>query len=630
MSAISDFLLSKKYKKIDDKVSDMCVNVKVFGAVGDGVTDDSSAIQLAINYCISSGNNNLFFPEGIYRVKAQFILPNNIHIFGNNAQIDIDPGTWDGTITGFHALFTTVDVPAAPQPASWRLGTGTISHSGIVIENLTFNLNRDGDVLDNSKMVLAFFNVIRFEDAENCVVRNCRFIDKMTESNHHGYSHVVFFVRSKRCSVEHSYFERTSMVFIAECSDCGVYDSDNVYGNSSPIETKGGDSLKIIGNHVYSYWENTSCFGINSLKCEVKRNIIDSANLAGIVLGHDNSSDPGYYGVLFNTDGTICEENYIKSGNLVNSNYGILLQNGSNTTIAKNTILDLGKRPLYSDDAGVGIRVIGNGDVSRFTNILIEKNIISNATCGIRLSDGENVIIGENDISNTLSTIQIGQTTNPVCKIFKNNLSNSLKSIIVSSGYCTVEKNYIHEMTDATCYASLTGFIRYVGNIHINTTVMQMNFFKSLDLRDNVFLNDTVQPVAISCNNEYGTETAYLKDILLSNNQFAGYTNLLYFYHVNDFGSGYFIEDTVKALDGSLTWDPASLADGSGETSADISVSGAALGDFIVVSAPYDLAGVCCNGYVSAANVVKIRIQNETGNTIDFSSGVWKVKVIKA
>lgn len=82
-------------------------------------------------------------------------------------------------------------------------------------------------------------------------------------------------------------------------------------------------------------------------------------------------------------------------------------------------------------------------------------------------------------------------------------------------------------------------------------------------------------------------------------------------------------------LQASATWDPGSLVDGAGETSSSITVTGAALGDFVMVSAPYDLQGITCNGYVSSSNNVKIRIQNETGVTIDLASGTWRVKVIK-
>lgn len=82
-------------------------------------------------------------------------------------------------------------------------------------------------------------------------------------------------------------------------------------------------------------------------------------------------------------------------------------------------------------------------------------------------------------------------------------------------------------------------------------------------------------------------------------------------------------------IDGSATWDPGSLADGAGETSSAITATGAALGDFVLVSAPYDLQGITATGYVSAANAVKIRLQNETGGTIDLASGTWRVRVIK-
>lgn len=82
-------------------------------------------------------------------------------------------------------------------------------------------------------------------------------------------------------------------------------------------------------------------------------------------------------------------------------------------------------------------------------------------------------------------------------------------------------------------------------------------------------------------------------------------------------------------LQGSGTWDPGDLADGAGETSSAITVTGAALGDFVIVSAPYDLQGITCNGYVSAANEVKIRLQNETGGNINLASGTWRAMIIK-
>jgi polygalacturonase len=42
-------------------------NVFEFGAVGDGVADDTSAIQSVINYTISNNGKAIFFPKGSYK-----------------------------------------------------------------------------------------------------------------------------------------------------------------------------------------------------------------------------------------------------------------------------------------------------------------------------------------------------------------------------------------------------------------------------------------------------------------------------------------------------------------------------------------------------------------------------------
>jgi hypothetical protein len=78
---------------------------------------------------------------------------------------------------------------------------------------------------------------------------------------------------------------------------------------------------------------------------------------------------------------------------------------------------------------------------------------------------------------------------------------------------------------------------------------------------------------------------------------------------------------------GTLTWDPGNLADGAGETSANISVPGASFEDFVDVAAPYDLQGILAKGYVSSAGNVKIRLQNETGAAINLGSGTWRVRI---
>lgn len=46
------------------------ISVKDFGAVGDGTTDDTAAIQAAINAIPTAGKRELFFPDGTYRIAG--------------------------------------------------------------------------------------------------------------------------------------------------------------------------------------------------------------------------------------------------------------------------------------------------------------------------------------------------------------------------------------------------------------------------------------------------------------------------------------------------------------------------------------------------------------------------------
>jgi len=77
------------------------------------------------------------------------------------------------------------------------------------------------------------------------------------------------------------------------------------------------------------------------------------------------------------------------------------------------------------------------------------------------------------------------------------------------------------------------------------------------------------------------------------------------------------------------TLNAGSLADGVGETD-DVTVSGVALGDMVIgASLGVDLVGLTVTGYVSAANTVKFRIQNESGSTVDLASSTMRLVVVR-
>jgi hypothetical protein len=63
------------------------VSVKDFGAVGDGVTDDTAAIQSAISYAQSAGGGSVCIPRGVYRITGTLdITASGIHLIGDGIE----------------------------------------------------------------------------------------------------------------------------------------------------------------------------------------------------------------------------------------------------------------------------------------------------------------------------------------------------------------------------------------------------------------------------------------------------------------------------------------------------------------------------------------------------------------
>lgn len=85
----------------------------------------------------------------------------------------------------------------------------------------------------------------------------------------------------------------------------------------------------------------------------------------------------------------------------------------------------------------------------------------------------------------------------------------------------------------------------------------------------------------------------------------------------------------VSIITQSFTLDPSDLADGAGETKS-VTITGAQLGDFVIIAPPYDLQDLIVTAYVQASNTIELRIQNENaGANVNLASGTWKAMVIR-
>lgn len=92
--------LSSNFVMLDEEMKNHGINVKWFGAVGDGKTDDTAAFQAAMSMC--DKRYKMFVPAGTYRIR-QTIENNSRGIFGIAPYVD------SGEM-GTHIIWDPVDV----------------------------------------------------------------------------------------------------------------------------------------------------------------------------------------------------------------------------------------------------------------------------------------------------------------------------------------------------------------------------------------------------------------------------------------------------------------------------------------------------------------------------------------
>ena len=102
------------------------VSVKDFGAVGDGVTDDTVAIQAAINSVQTTGGGKIELPPGTYKISSPLILSGSVGVWltGTWASIIKNVGTTDAIQIGDTSTDKTADIRLLGFQILGQAGTG--------------------------------------------------------------------------------------------------------------------------------------------------------------------------------------------------------------------------------------------------------------------------------------------------------------------------------------------------------------------------------------------------------------------------------------------------------------------------------------------------------------------------
>jgi hypothetical protein len=123
------------------------VSVKDFGAVGDGVTNDTAAIQAAIDAAWTNGQS-VYVPAGNYIAKIT-IPPTGVGEYRGDAFILYGDGAGNGFLGEPNITGTRITSPDTSPTLTYdnTLGAGATSGNHIYIRNIRFNGDTSGPVV---------------------------------------------------------------------------------------------------------------------------------------------------------------------------------------------------------------------------------------------------------------------------------------------------------------------------------------------------------------------------------------------------------------------------------------------------------------------------------------------------
>ncbi|MFL6601838.1 MAG: glycosyl hydrolase family 28-related protein [Steroidobacteraceae bacterium] len=120
------------------------IDVKAYGAVGNGTTDDTAAIQAAVNAARSLGLT-LYFPAGTYKTTSSISVSGYIHMLGDVVLSSIISFTqsnqshfvWTGDMD--YSLIENITFQGPGSPTLGQTGIGIESYHGSSTKHVVFN-----------------------------------------------------------------------------------------------------------------------------------------------------------------------------------------------------------------------------------------------------------------------------------------------------------------------------------------------------------------------------------------------------------------------------------------------------------------------------------------------------------
>jgi hypothetical protein len=364
---------------------DQWATVTDFGAVGNGVQDDTAAINRALEqiYCREVNpqiRRALFFPAGVYRITGTIFIPPYATLYGegkNSSVIQLDNSISDSTLNVYVAR--TCD--SRTQIGANIGSNGAIAPQYINISNLGF------------QSLAPEANIFQVEDANNCRFQNVGFYGAGTAGT------LIDALADTSCIrfASTPTLPTTQIVF----DDCEF--SGTTYGLNTATESLGTDQFtkgvsvsnsrfNILYQGVVTGTENLVQNGTTGLR--ITNNVFDNIYAEGIVFGSVSLNASGY-NIFYNVGNHFLEitEPYTAIINIFNNNNvsigdmfqrtdafsGIASPGSSYPRVVLNNTTSIAI--TNSSELAIGTYVRGSGQIASLTNNITSPTTIqTNAT----------------------------------------------------------------------------------------------------------------------------------------------------------------------------------------------------------------------------------------------------------
>lgn len=620
------------------------VSILDFGATGNGSTNDTVAIQAAIDAVNENGGGILKAPVGTYVINTLY-MKSNVYLLN-------EPGTTYEKTTGtlsddnnafnFYGSETTLVSALTANATIGNTSVTVSSSSGFAVGDwcmLRDNTYISGSAGRNQEIVQIYSIVGTTINLDSSILgiyttaQSAQLVKILPVENATIDGGTVIVPIGTYCG---------GGINLDLCVNSSVKNCEIYHAQDNPsVEVRRSYNIDITGNscfnaqnlssggygYAYSIGESSHHIRVtNNHQERVRESSI--TNRARFVI-FANNTGLYCYDNFINTHGSGCENIVIANNTTSGGNQGITVGFNSHTAGDKHVLVT---GNVIADTNASGISVSGTLG-KEHTNIIVSNNVINN--CNLSISSQAvafgYVIYGSvnnnyvNANNSTLCTY--GILSNACSNInIKNNFVQNLPNgygistqttdrVIISENTVrnVLSYNYRIQSTTKNCYlwnnysddksAQIIGYTVTAGSFVVG------NQYKILTVGTTDFTligasSNTVGIVFVATGVGVGNGTAYsiLESPTVYGNAFQTYTGI-------------------------VSYDPPNLVDGDGVTTT-ISVPGVALGAYVSnVSFDKNLQGILLTAWVSATNVVSVRFQNETGGAIDLAQGTLRVQV---